>query len=105
MCWDKNRPPRGPTKRADICHKPPSCASLQGLSKRENRPDIGAKMPVLARNDRLPADLGTDILGQLASWPRCWIRPIFKFRAITSRGPLELPRSLSMLSRIAVVDP
>jgi len=25
----KNRAPEGPTKRADICHKPPSCASLQ----------------------------------------------------------------------------
>jgi hypothetical protein len=46
MCWDKNRPPRGPTKRADICHKPPSCASLLAPPKRENRVDIGAKMPV-----------------------------------------------------------
>jgi hypothetical protein len=66
MCWDKNRPPRGPTKRADICHKPPSCASLQGRSKRENRVDIEAKMPALARNARLSADLGSDIP---ANWP------------------------------------
>ena len=57
----KNRAPEGPTKRADICHKPPSCASLLGRSNRENRADIEAKMPVSARNRRLSGDSGSDI--------------------------------------------
>ncbi len=94
----------GPTKRADICHKPPSCASLQALPRRENRADIGAKMPVLARNDRLSVDSGSDFPTQLASWPGCRIRLILEFRTIGSRGPLELPRSLGMLSPIAAMD-
>lgn len=79
MCWDKNRPPKGPTKRADICHRPPLCASLQALSKRENRADIEAKTAVWARNDRLSADLGSASPGQLASWPVKRIQSILSF--------------------------
>ena len=52
----KNRAPEGPTKRADICHKPPCCASLLAPSERENRADIEAKSTVLARNGRLSID-------------------------------------------------
>ena len=76
----------GPTKRADICHKPPSCASLLALPERENRVDIGAKMPAFTGKYRLSADFGSDIPGQLASWPQHGIRPILDFRTNSSRG-------------------
>ncbi|MBP1096632.1 hypothetical protein JOE50_007162 [Bradyrhizobium japonicum] len=79
----------GPTKRADICHKPPSCASLQALPRRENRADIGAKMPVLARNDRLSVDSGSDVPTQLASWPGCRIRLIWNFARSDRAGLLS----------------
>ena len=105
MCWDKNRPPEGPTKPADICHRPPRCASLQGRPKRENRGDIGDIKADLARNDRLSDDFGSASPGQLASWPVRQIRPILSFARSGPRGPLELPHSLGMLSPIAVLDP
>jgi hypothetical protein len=73
---------------------------LQHPSKRENRVDIAAKIPVLARNDRLSADSGSDIPAQLASWPKCRILFILEFRTIGSRVPLELPHSLGMVSPI-----
>lgn len=102
MCWDKNRPPEGPTKRADICHRPPRCASLQALPKRENGSDIGDNSGVLAGNDRLAVDFGSACPGQLASWPVRRIRPILSFARSGPRGPLELPHSLGMLSPTAV---
>ena len=58
ICWRIGRH-EGPTKRADICHRPPRCASLQDRPKRENRGDIGGIMAVLARNDRLSVDFGS----------------------------------------------
>ena len=82
----KNRAPEGPTKRADICHKPPSCASLLGRSKRENRADIGAKMRISARNYRLSADSRSappPPTGQVATRPDS---VHFEFRTIRSRG-------------------
>ena len=70
QCWGKNRPPQGPTKRADICHRPPRCASLQGRPKRENRDDIGDYTAVWPGNDRLSVDFGS---ASPTNWPvgRC----------------------------------
>ena len=95
---------RGPTKRADFCHRPPRCASLQGRPKRENRGDIGDITGFLARNDRLSADFGSASppTGQLAAGADS---THFGFRTIGPRRPLELPQSLRMLSRTAVWDP
>jgi len=102
MCWDQNRPPQGPTKRADICHRPPRCASLQERPKRENRPDTGVITAVFARNDRLSVDFGSAPPGQLASWPMRRIRRILSFARSGPSGPLELPHSLGMLPSSAV---
>lgn len=102
MCWDKNRPPEGPTKRADICHRPPHCASLQGRPKRENRDDIGGNTAVMVRKNRLSADFGSSSPRQLASWPVTPIPAILSFARSGPRGPLELPHSLGMLSPTAV---
>ncbi len=104
QCWNKNRPPQGPTKRADICHRPPRCASLQGRPKRENRGDIGDITAIFARNARLSVDFGSipRPTGQLAAGADS---THFGFRTIGTAGPLELPQSLGMLSRTAVLDP
>ena len=105
QCWDKNRPPQGPTKRADICHRPPRCASLHDQLKRENRGDIGGITAVFARNDRLSADFGSDVPHQLASWLMRRIRPILSFARSGPSEPLELPHSPGMLPASAVLDP
>ena len=62
-------------------------------------------MPDLARSDRLSADLGSDIPGQLASWPSDRIRSISSFARSDREEPLELPQSLGMVSPTAVSDP
>src|SRR4051794_8777031 len=56
---------------------------------------FGAKRPT-------STDFGPDIPGQLVSWPSRRIRSISSFARSDSRGPLELPYSLGMLSPIAV---
>jgi hypothetical protein len=61
-------------------------------------------MPVFTGKYRLSADFGADIPGQLASWPHPWGWAILSFARSDRDGPLELPHSPGMLSRIAVMD-
>ena len=88
MCWDQNRPPEGPTKRADICHRPPRCASLQGRSKREIGAISGIIRPFGARNARLSGDFCSASPDQLASWPPRRIRGILGFATTPDRAGL-----------------
>ncbi len=98
MCWDKNRPPGGLPSGPISATSPPTVQACRPREIDKIGPLASLNRPFRAKMTGFVRIRFRKIPNQLASWPGSRIRAILKFRTIGSRGPLELPFSLGMLS-------